>query len=168
MLQQLRRSHLAPQHPPTLLPHLGCHLAAFHADGCLCVLHGHGISVIATFAHRKTPRITCEESGACGRTRTGDLLITSELLYQLSHTSASSADRGYYISFSLRRQLSFFSLPPPENTVRILSSQFPNISPLAPFFLPALRPFSSKSQERNPAYSAVFAPQTSVPPYPTD
>ncbi len=28
--------------------------------------------------------------GACGRTRTGDLLITSELLYQLSHTSIAA------------------------------------------------------------------------------
>ena len=43
--------------------------------------------VFAVSTHRKTPRVIRGESGACGRTRTGDLLITSELLYQLSHTS---------------------------------------------------------------------------------
>ena len=37
--------------------------------------------------YKKTPREIREESGACGRIRTGDLLITSELLCQLSHTS---------------------------------------------------------------------------------
>ena len=39
------------------------------------------------FLYKKTPREIREESGACGRIRTGDLLITSELLCQLSHTS---------------------------------------------------------------------------------
>ena len=45
--------------------------------------------------------------GACGRTRTGDLLITSELLYQLSHTSISFTDGRYYTIFFSCRQLSF-------------------------------------------------------------
>ncbi len=40
--------------------------------------------------------------GAGGRTRTGDLLITNQLLYQLSHTSASSGI--YCIIFSSRCQ----------------------------------------------------------------
>ena len=31
--------------------------------------------------------------GADGRTRTGDLLITNQLLYQLSHTSGAFAQR---------------------------------------------------------------------------
>ena len=87
--QQLRRSHLATQHTLALLPHLGRHLTALHADGGLRVLHGNCISLVAALVHRKTPRVIREESGACGRIRTGDLLITSELLCQLSHTSIS-------------------------------------------------------------------------------
>ena len=47
--------------------------------------------------------------GACGRTRTGDLLITSELLYQLSHTSISFTDGRYYTIFFSCRQLSFLA-----------------------------------------------------------
>ena len=90
--QQLRRGHLAPQHPLALLPHLGRHLAALHADGGLRVLHRKCISFVAALAHRKTPRVIREESGACGRIRTGDLLITSELLCQLSHTSACASE----------------------------------------------------------------------------
>ncbi len=85
--QQLRRGHLATQHPLALLPHLRRYLTALHADGGLRVLHGKCISFVAALAHRKTPRVIREESGACGRIRTGDLLITSELLCQLSHTS---------------------------------------------------------------------------------
>ncbi len=56
---------------------------------------------------KKTPRRQCKEFGACGRTRTGDLLITSELLYQLSHTSISFTDGRYYTIFFSCRQLSF-------------------------------------------------------------
>ena len=70
-----------------LLPHLGRYLTALHADGGLRVLHGKCISLVIALVHRKTPRVIREESGACGRIRTGDLLITSELLCQLSHTS---------------------------------------------------------------------------------
>ena len=40
--------------------------------------------------------------GACGRTRTGDLLITSELLYQLSHTSIAFQAGIIIASFSAR------------------------------------------------------------------
>ena len=40
--------------------------------------------------------------GACGRTRTGDLLITSELLYQLSHTSIAFQAGIIIASFSSR------------------------------------------------------------------
>ena len=88
--QQLRRGHLATQHPLALLPHLRRYLTALHADGGLRVLHGKYISLVTVLVHRKTPRVIREESGACGRIRTGDLLITSELLCQLSHTSVSS------------------------------------------------------------------------------
>ena len=45
---------------------------------------------------RKTKKDTIPKDGvlfgACGRIRTGDLLITSELLCQLSHTSISSGE----------------------------------------------------------------------------
>ncbi len=44
--------------------------------------------------------------GACGRTRTGDLLITSELLYQLSHTSRETLSRT--IPHFLRRVKTLF------------------------------------------------------------
>ena len=36
----------------------------------------------------KVPPKFRKDSGACGRTRTGDLRITNALLYQLSHTSS--------------------------------------------------------------------------------
>nr|DAU86307.1 MAG TPA: hypothetical protein [Bacteriophage sp.] len=36
--------------------------------------------------------------GAGGRTRTGDLLITNQLLYQLSHTSTQDNNK-YYTDF---------------------------------------------------------------------
>ena len=65
--QQLRRGHLATQHTLALLPHLGRHLTALHADGGLRVLHGNRISLVIALAHRKTPRVIREESGACGR-----------------------------------------------------------------------------------------------------
>ena len=57
--------------------------------------------VFAVTTHRKTPRVIRGESGACGRTRTGDLLITSELLYQLSHTSKSLQAMVIIASFSI-------------------------------------------------------------------
>jgi hypothetical protein len=85
--QQLCRGHLATQHTLALLPHLRRYLTALHTDGGLRVLHGNRISLVIALVHRKTPRVIREESGACGRIRTGDLLITSELLCQLSHTS---------------------------------------------------------------------------------
>ena len=72
---------------------LAKYLTALHADGGLRVLHGKCISFVAALAHRKTPRVIREESGACGRIRTGDLLITSELLCQLSHTSRETLSR---------------------------------------------------------------------------
>ena len=84
--QQLRRGHLTTQHTLALLPHLGRYLTALHADGGLRVLHGICISFSAALVHRNTPRVTREESGACGRIRTGDLLITSALLCQLRRT----------------------------------------------------------------------------------
>ena len=40
-----------------------------------------------TYTQKLRTQMSAEFFGACGRTRTGDLLITSELLYQLSHTS---------------------------------------------------------------------------------
>ena len=46
--------------------------------------------------------------GACGRTRTGDLLITSELLYQLSHTSRAFQAGIIIASFSSRVNSHFF------------------------------------------------------------
>ena len=46
--------------------------------------------------------------GACGRTRTGDLLITSELLYQLSHTSIAFQAGIIIASFSSRVNSHFF------------------------------------------------------------
>ena len=66
--------------------------------------------------------------GACGRTRTGDLLITSELLYQLSHTSGLPRhlpqDERYYIIVFSPRQLPVFGLPPFFYTYRILYPLF--------------------------------------------
>ena len=62
---------------------------------------------LCTESKRKAPRRTVGALGACGRTRTGDLLITSELLYQLSHTSISFTDGRYYTIFFSCRQLSF-------------------------------------------------------------
>ena len=115
---------------------------------------------------KKTPRIGCEESGACGRTRTGDLLITSELLYQLSHTSTSLTDAEYYTIFFTCRQLSFFRLG--RNTVRILSRVFPPISPQAPGRVPPPRLHSSKSQERKPPFPAIFRLRVRVLSSPTD
>ncbi len=64
-----------------------------------------------THALCRTNSLTAEKNYACrskrnrgagGRTRTGDLLITNQLLYQLSHTSASSGI--YCIIFSSRCQ----------------------------------------------------------------
>ena len=101
--QQLCRGHLATQHPLALLPHLRRHLVSLHADGGLCVLHGKCISFVAALAHRKTPRGIREESGACGRIRTGDLLITSELLCQLSHTSINADGSIAYFAGAVNR-----------------------------------------------------------------
>ena len=101
--QQLRRGHLATQHPLALLPHLRRHLTALHADGGFRVLHGNRISLVSVLAHRKTPRVIREESGACGRIRTGDLLITSELLCQLSHTSINADGSIAYFAGAVNR-----------------------------------------------------------------
>ena len=111
---------------------------------------------------------SAEFFGACGRTRTGDLLITSELLYQLSHTSTSSADRGYYTSFLPRRQLSFFGGAAEKNTMGIHPPPFADHFPFFSPFLPRPLRFSSKSQERKLTFSAVFRPQTCVLPSPTN
>ena len=112
--------------------------------------------------------MSAEFFGACGRTRTGDLLITSELLYQLSHTSASSADRGYYISFFPRRQLSFFGGAAEKNTIRIQAPDFADIFPFLCLFSPMLSHLSSKSQEKKLTFSALFQRQISVLPSPTN
>ena len=112
--------------------------------------------------------MSAEFFGACGRTRTGDLLITSELLYQLSHTSASSADRGYYISFFPRRQLSFFGGAAEKNTIRIQAPDFADIFPFLCLFSPMLSHLSSKSQEKKLTFSALFRRQISVLPSPTN
>ena len=103
MPQQFSRGHLATQHTLALLPHLGCHLTALHADGGLRVLHRKCISLISVLVHRKTPRVIREESGACGRIRTGDLLITSELLCQLSHTSINADGSIAYFAGAVNR-----------------------------------------------------------------
>ena len=52
--------------------------------------------------------------GAGERTRTPDLLITNQLLYQLSYTSKLSLTLPYYISFPPHCQefFQFFCLPP--------------------------------------------------------
>ena len=112
--------------------------------------------------------MSAEFFGACGRTRTGDLLITSELLYQLSHTSASSADRGYYISFFPRRQLSFFGGAAEKNTIRIQAPDFADIFPFLCPFSPMRSHLSSKSQEKKLTFSALFRRQTSILPSPTN
>ena len=112
--------------------------------------------------------MSAEFFGACGRTRTGDLLITSELLYQLSHTSASSADRGYYISFFPRRQLSFFGGAAEKNTIRIQAPDFADIFPFLCPFSSTLSLLSSKSQKKKLTFSALFQRQTSVLPSPTN
>ena len=54
-------------------------------------------------------------SGACGRIRTGDLLITSELLCQLSHTSINADGSIAYFTGAVNRfsgEESLFSAPP--------------------------------------------------------
>ena len=43
---------------------------------------------------KKTPSLSRRESGADGRTRTGDLLITNQLLYQLSYVGNMTGNRG--------------------------------------------------------------------------
>ena len=50
-------------------------------------------------ASSNTPAYIHNEIGATGRIRTGDLFITSELLYLLSHISTlfSARKRGYYL-----------------------------------------------------------------------
>ena len=56
--------------------------------------HGAQRSITNTFVSSVEPNLTvekarlhCEPFGATGRIRTGDLLITNQLLYQLSHSS---------------------------------------------------------------------------------
>ena len=44
----------------------------------------------------KAPAKASAFSGATGRTRTGDLLITNQLLYQLSHSSRKNRQLIYY------------------------------------------------------------------------
>ena len=46
--------------------------------------------------------------GAGGRTRTGDLLITNQLLYQLSHTSERNLLNGSIITQHTAKCKSFF------------------------------------------------------------
>ena len=104
--------------------------------------------------------------GACGRTRTGDLLITSELLYQLSHTSISFTDAGYYTICFTCRQLSFFRAA--RNTVCILSRVFLHIFPQAPGRAPVSPLHSSKSPGRKPPFPAIFRFRVCVLPSPTD
>ena len=51
----------------------------------------------APFGHSGTlPYLVLQKNGAGGRTRTPDLLITNQLLYQLSYTSDLTLD--YYIT----------------------------------------------------------------------
>ncbi len=52
-----------------------------------------------------TPIYTIQKNGAGGRTRTPDLLITNQLLYQLSYTSNLMLD--YYITKEFRCQENF-------------------------------------------------------------
>jgi hypothetical protein len=76
-----------------------------------------GASKIRNFCKKKLPENGCFQgvSGATGRTRTGDLLITNQLLYQLSHSSiktnlnfqkqiASASDKVNHIIISMQRQ----------------------------------------------------------------
>ena len=54
---------------------------------------------------RKNPSNHCDSKGfgACGRIRTGDLLITSELLCQLSHTSINADGSIAYFAGAVNR-----------------------------------------------------------------
>jgi hypothetical protein len=62
-------------------------------QGCPAVTHTLR-SNRALLASSEWPQvIVCVYRGADGRTRTGDLLITNQLLYQLSYVGALGGDR---------------------------------------------------------------------------
>ena len=53
--------------------------------------HCQQIYSLSPLATREFPHIQFAQGGAGGRTRTPDLLITNQLLYQLSYTSIEPA-----------------------------------------------------------------------------
>ena len=72
------------------------------------------LSFLTMFSYREHP-FGCCFFGACGRIRTGDLLITSELLCQLSHTSINADGSIAYFAGAVNRfsgEESLFSAPP--------------------------------------------------------
>ena len=92
--------------------------------------------------------------GACGRTRTGDLLITSELLYQLSHTSIAFQAGIIIASFSSRVN-SHFSGDGGKYSLYSQAS-FWCISRARMVLLFFSRRFSSKSRGWKPPFTSVF------------
>ena len=56
-------------------------------------LHGQPTLLLAPVTRSSRSAEKCTISGADGRTRTDDLLITNQLLYQLSYVSAEDAAR---------------------------------------------------------------------------
>ena len=67
------------------------------SDGQRLFLFLSKYSTTSKIKKEKAPAKASAFSGATGRTRTGDLLITNQLLYQLSHSSITAgAISGYY------------------------------------------------------------------------
>ena len=75
----------------------------------------NSVDTYTASAKRKDAARCLQGVGACGRIRTGDLLITSELLCQLSHTSINADGSIAYFAGAVNRfsgEESLFSAPP--------------------------------------------------------
>ena len=111
--------------------------------------HCQQIYSLSPLATREHPRVRFTQRGAGGRTRTPDLLITNQLLYQLSYTSLLicflSTDVLYYIisktdcqeffkNFLIFFTLGFISFCCAVTTDNILSQSQTFVNPFSTIF----------------------------------
>ena len=84
---------LFPHHPHRLIP--------LYPDRSFPAFRGQGIALWAVIVHEKGSLFYNKEPGAGNVTRTHDLLITNQLLYQLSYTSICYENRAIAGSYLL-------------------------------------------------------------------